>query len=172
MVYISDTLLRVPNFSLWVMQNGILTSHGYPCNLQPFEDPFPLVVEHQKSGEKTTWDVWTPVNNRINYQPQLVQDFWTINSSAGSELRPKQLVTCTYENNGVFLSWCHLVGFLQRFNNMRYIRLIDSILYVLLWCGWKKWTKNIAPNGSPWWRWIPWDPNPQKKITYKDKSTL
>ncbi len=23
----------------------------------------------------TTWDVWNPINNGINYQPQLVQDF-------------------------------------------------------------------------------------------------
>ncbi len=28
----------------------------------------------------TTWDVNNPVNSGINYQPQLVQDFWTINS--------------------------------------------------------------------------------------------
>ena len=30
----------------------------------------------QKSDEKTTWDVWNPVNDEINYQPQVVQDIF------------------------------------------------------------------------------------------------
>ena len=34
-----------------------------------------------KKSQTTTWDVQNPVNNGINYQPQLVfsPDFWTIN---------------------------------------------------------------------------------------------
>ncbi len=36
-----------------------------------------------KKFQTTTWDVWNPVNNGINYQPQLVSlpDFRTINST-------------------------------------------------------------------------------------------
>ena len=35
-----------------------------------------------KKSQTTTWDVQNPVDNWINYQPQLVSlpDFWTINS--------------------------------------------------------------------------------------------
>ena len=32
----------------------------------------------KKSGEKTAWDVRIPANNGINYQPQLVQDFFHV----------------------------------------------------------------------------------------------
>ena len=53
--------------------------------VMPFGDSWTCCWSHlwevllmvQKSGEKTTWDV---KNSGINYQPQLVQDFWTINS--------------------------------------------------------------------------------------------
>ena len=38
-----------------------------------------------KKSQTTTWDVKKTVNNRINYQPQLVSlpDFWIINSTSG-----------------------------------------------------------------------------------------
>ena len=41
-----------------------------------------ILLMVQKSQTTTTWDLRTPVNNGINYQPQLVSfpDFWTINS--------------------------------------------------------------------------------------------
>ena len=40
----------------------------------------------------TTWDVWNPINNGKNYQPQLLQDFRTINSTTPLNI-PEHLPT-------------------------------------------------------------------------------
>ena len=42
----------------------------------------------------TTWDVWNPVNNGRNYQPQLVSlpDFWTIKSISSDKNSTRQWV--------------------------------------------------------------------------------
>ena len=39
---------------------------------QNFHQPLHVPLMLQKSGEKTTWDVKGPVNNGMNYQPQLL----------------------------------------------------------------------------------------------------
>ena len=48
------------------------------CSVSSLVEPKVLLMV-QKS-QTTTRDVYNLVNNGINYQPQLVQDFWTINS--------------------------------------------------------------------------------------------
>ena len=62
----------------WFLDQGIsipkkiqsLTPHDFAHSLAQSDQNILLMV--QKSEEKATWHVWNPVNNGINYQPQLV----------------------------------------------------------------------------------------------------
>ena len=54
----------------------------------------------------TTWDVYNLVNTGINYQPQLVQDFWTINSTDGDGINlVSSMGQVTIQGLLVYLLW-------------------------------------------------------------------
>ncbi len=78
--------------SEWGWWNTLYTTFGrngsckspYPCKKLPSSI---IETKHRSNHQDlsiaycwwlkscTTWDVWNPINNGINYQPQLVQDF-------------------------------------------------------------------------------------------------
>ncbi len=58
-------------------------------------------------SQTTTWDVWNPINNGKNYQPQLVSRISAINSTSGDG---QKLVWCKEDLPCIsmcYLWWCY-----------------------------------------------------------------
>ena len=66
-------------FLWWIKGENISSQHSWVDDVPNFPQVACATVDGSEI-RLTTWDVWNPVNDGRNYQPQQVQDFRTINS--------------------------------------------------------------------------------------------
>ena len=145
-----------------------------------------------KKSQTTTWDIFNEfVNHGINYQPQLVQDFWTINSitSIFPEKNGKKKIQRCQKRPSSPQSWCNDIYYMYvsgqiiifhqpGFSWNKGISLtkppFDQIIcmsVLLPTKSWKSWFVVIEPRLKsaillttvPWYRGFCWYGNPRRR---------